>query len=119
MRPELKVCACTDAYVCRLCIQDDPDRPQWQRDGHDFGEFLEQGTTEVASGASDEERSSEPEARPGKWCPGCLRVRAYAEFWRNRANRDGLQSRCKACIKNVRLEVREQCPTCGSWIREK
>ncbi len=90
----------------------------------------------VASGASDEDLScscdtkpcvcppTPPEiyhasdVKPGKWCPGCLAVQPYDEFWRNRANRDGLQSRCKACIKNVRLEVKEQCPTCGSWVRE-
>ena len=59
-----------------------------------------------------------PMVAPGKWCPACQQVRPYDDFWKNVANRDGMQSRCIDCIKHVRLGVRKPCPTCGSMVQE-
>ena len=98
-------CECTKAFVCIDCIQNDPARPQWKRkDG--------------ASRASAAEQLREWREHGGKYCPSCQETKPMAEFWRNRANRDGLQSRCSACIKRVRYGVRKPCPTCGSAVYE-
>lgn len=62
-----------------------------------------------------------PEAR--KRCTQCGESKRHAEFHRNRANRDGLQSRCRLCnietAKRFHAENLDHCRTrIGKWIRK-
>jgi hypothetical protein len=41
-----------------------------------------------------------------KWCPKCEAPRPGAAFNRNRRNRDGLQSVCRACQRRIYQEHR-------------
>lgn len=43
---------------------------------------------------------------PGKRCPGCGEVKGAESFSRCKSNKDGLQSRCKACKRRHREENR-------------
>jgi hypothetical protein len=56
-----------------------------------------------------------------KWCPSCKKILPFAQFQTNAAQKDGLTSWCKACLKNARDgmkevldEVKNQpCADCG------
>lgn len=56
-----------------------------------------------------------------KKCGTCVRILASAEFSKNRANLDGLESRCRACMADRCLDLKRQfvagyggaCSCCG------
>lgn len=46
-----------------------------------------------------------PFPREGKWCNRCKQTKLFAEFGRNRTNRDGLQNYCKKCNCTIAHEA--------------
>ncbi len=46
----------------------------------------------------------------GKSCQRCGEYKPVADFWRQKATKDGLQSYCKPCKKSDQLESRRKSP---------